>query len=133
MRAIILIFFALISISCTTVPTQKSNTLVLKYEDFGPQVIAHEILGMEWWQWSDHGDSRPKEYNILVVVYRNIDLEVVSKLYPLNMDLNHDYRYLKYADAIHYLKDRISENIEPSVTSRLKSTITVLNEKFKDL
>jgi hypothetical protein len=130
MRAILLILFTLISVSCTSIPTQESNTLVLKYEDFGPQVIAHEIIGMEWWQWSDHGDSRPKKYNILVVVYRNIDQDAVSKLYPVNMDLKHDYRYLKLTDAIQYLKDRISENIEPSVTSRLRSTLAVIDENF---
>jgi hypothetical protein len=130
MRTIILILLALISVSCTSVPIQESNTLVLKYEDFGPQVIAHEILGMEWWQWNEHGDSRPSKYNILVVVYRNIDQDAVSKLYPVNVDLKHDYRYLKLADAIQYLKDRISENIEPSVTSRLKSTLAVIDENF---
>lgn len=131
MRAIILILLTLISVSCTFSPTPKNaNTLILKYEDFGPQVIAQEVLGMEWWQWNDHGDSRPKKYNILVVVYKNIDLDSVSKLYPVNMESEHDYRYLEHDIAMQYLKDRIREDIEPSVTSRLKSTLSVIAENF---
>lgn len=132
MRVIPNIIFALLAVSCSVQSFHKStSTLVLDYEDFGPQVIAHEILGMEWWQWASHGNSRPTKYDIQVVVYRNMNLDDVSKLYPVSKELKHDYRYLKYADAVHYLKNRIYENIEPSVTGRLKKTLNTIETSFK--
>lgn len=31
-------------------PGAEPHTEVLAYQDFGPQVIAHELIGTQWWQ-----------------------------------------------------------------------------------
>jgi hypothetical protein len=49
---------------------------VVPYEAFGPQAIAYKLIGMEWWQWDNHGDSRPRKYPIKVVIYWGQSLEV---------------------------------------------------------
>lgn len=42
---------------------------ILPYAAFGPQVAAHELIGMEWWQWQAVGGDEDREYPIQVVVY----------------------------------------------------------------
>jgi len=37
----------------------RQEVVLLDYNDFGPQIIAQEVISMEWWQWQDHGDSDP--------------------------------------------------------------------------
>ncbi|WP_157209853.1 hypothetical protein [Marinimicrobium agarilyticum] len=92
------------------------------YNDFGPQVIAHEVIGMEWWQWQPHGDSRPKDYDVKVVVYRNVTLEDVKAQFPVVPEEEQDYRYLEYGTALEYLNDKISDDVSKNVTDRLKET-----------
>jgi hypothetical protein len=88
---------------------KNDNTIILNYSDFGPQVRAYELIGMEWWSWDNHGDSRPREYDIKVIVYKDISLDEIKKLYPTIKDKEQDYRYLKYDDAIKYLNKHIGE------------------------
>jgi hypothetical protein len=96
--------------------------LVLSYSDFGPPVIATEVLGNEWWQWQSHGDSRPRQYTVKVVVYRAGELESAMVLYPVNAELEKDYRYLEYETALSYLNAKIDDDIIESVTQGLKRT-----------
>lgn len=111
---------ALLVSGCSNAGNQ--NTLVLGYSDFGPQVIASEIIGMEWWQWQAHGESRPARYDIKVVVYNNIDLSEVKKAYPVNEKQNQDYRYLGKSAALKYLDEKIKENAIEQVTTTLVAT-----------
>lgn len=109
------------------------NAAIFNYGDFGSQVIASEAIGMEWWQWQLHGDSRPKKYDVKVVVYRNVSLGYVKNLYPVISEQNKDYRYLEYDAALIYLDGKIEENIIEEVTELLKNTreriVTKLGDK----
>jgi len=98
------------------------NYIVLNYEDFGPQVIANEVIGMQWWQWDNFGDSQEKSYDIKVVVYNNIDLTAVSATFPVDQANEKDYRYLDYQNAVIYLNGKIDENVFPVVTQKLIDT-----------
>lgn len=108
----------------------KQNTVVLNYSDFGPQVIANEMIGMEWWQWQSHGESRPTVYDVKIVVFQNIPLKEVKKLYPVNPDMEKDYRYLKYEKALGFLNAKIDDNVMETVTSVLETTRTKLIDAF---
>lgn len=115
-------------ISCVSIPEKK--TLVMDYEDFGPPVIAHEVIGMDWWQWMSHGDSRPTQYPIKVVIYKGIPLTQVSSKYPVNAQQKKDYRYLEYANAIRYLNQMIADNVIDTVTEKLTHTRDMIKSSF---
>jgi hypothetical protein len=84
--------------------------IVLPYSNFGPQVLAHELVGYEWYQWNSHGASDPHtKYDVKVIVYKNIPLKEVQKLYPVNKDKKKDYRYVEYNDALKYFNRHIKE------------------------
>lgn len=119
-------------ISDTSVNNTSANakTLVMSYRDFGPQVIAHEIIGNDWWQWQTHGDSRPREYNIKVVVFENINLSSVANQYPVAPESAEDYRYLEYSRAMEYLQQHISQDLVPVTTKQLQQTKRVLENHF---
>lgn len=106
--------------------------MVLSYQAFGPQVTATEVLGNEWWQWQAHGDSRPRDYDVKVVVYRGISLIDVKAAYPVIEEKHQDYRYLPYAKAMAYLDDKIAEKAQPSVTEKLTATREQLSRYFDD-
>jgi hypothetical protein len=87
--------------------------LILKYDDFGPQAIAWETLGMQWWQWDNHGDSDPNAvYDIKIVVYRDIPLRDVKERFPVVQKTKQDYRYIKYNAALRYLDKNILNHKE---------------------
>lgn len=118
-RAIALILvFLMVACSSDT----KEKTVVFSYVDFGPQVIASEVIGMEWWQWQSHGESRPTQYDIKIVVYRDMPLSHVKKKYPVVSKEKKDYRYIRYDAALIYLDKKIDENVIEDVTSILKET-----------
>ena len=90
--------------------TSTANTLILSYDDFGPQVVAHDLLGLQFWQWDSQGDPDPKTtYDIRVIVYKDISLESLKKDYPINRDQKIDFRYLSYDGSIEYLDSLIEE------------------------
>ena len=89
--------------SCASV-TETSKIRVLDYNDFGPQAVANEIIGMEWWQWEKHGDPRPGKYNIKIVVYQGIELTLVKNKFPVNKNKFKDYRYVEFDAALDYFQ-----------------------------
>ena len=90
-------------------PQEKAPVLLFEYHDFGPQVIAHELIGFEWYQWHDHGFEEPDYcYNIRIVVYHEGDLERVKAQYPI-VEGRVDYRYVEHEVAIEFLKSRMSQ------------------------
>ena len=107
------------------VGAQNDNiqTVVLDYEDFGPQAASWELLGSKWWQWWPHGDSDPAtRYVVKVVVYKDVPLDKVKERYPVWREENQDYRYVAYDTAIEYLDNQIAEDVLPEVTARLRKT-----------
>ena len=113
-RILLLVFaslsLAFVEVTCSKAKPDehrppKSNTVVLKYSDFGPQVVVHEVLGMEWYQWNSQGPDDPNESDdIKVVVYRNIPLDEVKRKFPVIKE-KQDYRYLEYGNALKLLND----------------------------
>jgi hypothetical protein len=119
------LFLCALLLSLFACATQGAGkTLLLQYEDFGPPSAARELIGMDWWQWQDHGDSRPRRYDIKVVVYRDMGQPQVRRLFPTDPSRELDYRYVNYADAMDYLERMIAENVIESLTSQLQSTRT---------
>jgi len=111
----------LVLTSCASI-AEHSGSYVLNYGDFGPQSMAFELIGNEWWQWQDYGYYRPRKYDIKVIVYRNIALDKVKQLYPVDPDKNMDYRYVEYNNVINYLDRNIKENVIRSLTKELSTT-----------
>ena len=102
------------------------------YRDFGPQVAAHKLLGMEWWQWDNHGASDTKAiYPIKIIVYQGHSKEAVAKRFPVNPAAKLDYRYVHHQQATDYLKKQIAENVLPEVTRKLKVTLKQLQVDTK--
>lgn len=100
----------------------RNNSIILDYSDFGPQVIANQVIGMEWWQWQPHGDSRPKNYDIKVVVYKEVSLTDIKAAYPVDIGKEKDFRYIEYDKAISFLDEMIADNVMDEVTKKLRRT-----------
>ena len=104
--------------------------MLLDYEEFGPPVVANEVLGMDWWPWQEFGDSRPRKYSIKVAIYRNISLNQVKELYPVEPDKEKDFRYLEYDKALSYLDKIIKDNVIEELTVTLVKTRNTLVDKL---
>lgn len=110
----------------------ESNTLSLNYASFGPQAMAYEIIGHQWWQWqSSGGDTPAEDYDIKVIVYRDATVKELTERFPLIEEKRMDPRYLKYDDAIDYLDKHIAENLLPELSERLRATRSKLIEHFE--
>jgi hypothetical protein len=97
--------------------------------------MAYEALGFEWWQWQPHGDSRPREYDIHVVVYSGAMKEEVAKLYPVDPAQERDYRYISYDTALEYLDANIAlaeddDEGLPSLADQLRETRAAIVAHF---
>jgi hypothetical protein len=103
----------------------KSNTLVLRYQDFGPQSMSYELLGMEWYQWNTQGPDDPNANDdVKVIVYRNVPLEEVKKDYPV-VEGKQDYRYLRYKAALDLLNKYEADSFwdqYPETRERMRQT-----------
>lgn len=103
--------------------TQEDKCVtVLQYSDFGPQVIASEVIGMEWWQWQVYRASRPIKTDVKVVVYKGIPLSNIEKSYPVIPQRQEDFRYLELQSALLFLDGKIEENLMETVTTTLVRT-----------
>ena len=84
------------------------RTLVLGYEEFGPQVTAYELIGFGWNQWKAEGHELPDDVEVKVVVYRGVRLGKVKAAYPVVRGRG-DYRYVEYGRALRFLDRKIAE------------------------
>jgi hypothetical protein len=113
------LIFAVLSVIVLTVGCAKSaqpasestdGALVLAYDDFGPQVVAHTLVGMEWWQWEAHGDSDPATaYPVRVVVHRGLGAAELAERYPVDPQKKLDHRYVTVERALAWLDEQIAE------------------------
>ncbi|ABC30534.1 conserved hypothetical protein [Hahella chejuensis KCTC 2396] len=102
--------FLLLSACATFTSTStKQRYLDMTYQDFGPPALATDLLGSEWWQWNPHGDPRPRQYDVHVIVYRDITEKEIRKRFPIDEATEKDYRYLPYSTAMTYLNTHIAE------------------------
>lgn len=114
--------------------------LVLEYEDFGPQAMAYEMIGMQWWQWQNHGAIDPStQYDINVVVYRGVPIEEIKTLFPVDRSAHMDFRYVEFEAATTYLDRRISDLGEikkdwaVALQKRLIDTKSKIERKFMNV
>jgi hypothetical protein len=105
------------------------RTIIFQYSDFGPQVLAHELIGFEWYQWERDGHPDPNYvYDIKVVVYKDIRLEEVKKIYPVIKAKQQDYRYVEYKEALEYLDKHIRQFEELRKTDPESFVVSGANE-----
>lgn len=90
--------------------------MVLRYQDFGPQAAAFELIGYQWYQWLECPCGDSDEHEIKVVVYKGIPLKLVKRKYPVTKGKS-DYRYLDYKKAVTYLDSGISFNNQEKAAS----------------
>lgn len=118
---LLIIFLALTSCSCST--QQKLNYTTLKYDNFGPQAMTHELIGMNWRQWLEPGGFQPKDtFDIQVVVYCDGQRLDIEKRFSVDTTTQKDYRYITKNDAIGYLNGHIKEDLLYEVTQQLAAT-----------
>ena len=133
MRALTLVLLPLVvllGLGCRT-ESGPERVLVLDYEAFGPPSAAHELLGMDWWQWEAHGHSRPRTYPIKVVVYAAIPKAEVEARYPVVPDKEQDFRYVTKEAALEYLDTTIAEDLVETLTEDLVETRKTIATFFK--
>jgi hypothetical protein len=103
-------------------PSHPPTTLVLAYDDFGPQGSAGKLLGAEWYQWEQGGSYESDDFfDVRVVVYRDVPLTSVEAEYPTIKGAS-DYRYVESREALKHLDSEIAEretDREPSLESLL--------------
>jgi hypothetical protein len=114
--------------ACAARPEAAST--VLPYGSFGPQAMSYEVLGFEWWQWQPHGDSRPRKYDVRVVVYCNASTDAVARLYPVDRKAERDYRHITYDRALSFLDENIQQDVDPALTDELRATRKELVERL---
>jgi hypothetical protein len=114
--------------------SRRRQTMVLHYGRFGPQVLAHELIGFEWYQWNLTGHPDPRHIDdIWVVVYRDIGLEEVKKLYPVVKDLRKDYRYVHYDKVLQYFDEHIKDfEKDKKSDSEMKKFYDSMISDFRD-
>ncbi|MCI5122066.1 MAG: hypothetical protein D3908_12915 [Candidatus Electrothrix sp. AUS4] len=126
-----LAFLLLLTLLTSCAVHSQQEVVLLDYNDFGPQIIAREVIGMEWWQWQDHGEPDPAAvYPVKVAVYRNIPLTEVEQKYPVAPEQKKDFRYLEYQNALRFLDEKITEDMQESVTEQLKATRKKITEQL---
>lgn len=90
-------------------PSEPPFTLVLRYDDFGPQASADRLLGPAWWSWEAGGNYEIDDaFDVRVVIYQNRSREAVAARYP-TVRAESDYRLVTRTEALRYLDERIAE------------------------
>ncbi|WP_104400874.1 hypothetical protein [Vibrio penaeicida] len=96
-------FFLIIMFAFSFSINANSSITVMDYNDFGPPSLSGKLLGVEWFQWQSHGDSKPRNYPVKVVVYEGYELEKVESLYPVNSAKEQDFRYVTFDSAVDFI------------------------------
>jgi hypothetical protein len=93
---------------CASPDTDK--IVFLECSDFGPQALAYQLIGFEWYQWDSQGYEDPNyRYNIRIVVYDDPrGLDRIKTQYP-TVNGKTDYRYVARSEAIAHLKRDIAD------------------------
>lgn len=112
--------------------SSKANSIVMEYDDFGPSAMSFQMLGYPWWQWDAHGDDSPETtYDIRIIVYENLSLQAIKKLYPVSASAYKDYRYVRYDQALSYLDVGLSELKDPEFSDpTLQRVLSEVREKL---
>ncbi len=120
-KPILLMLCIAISSCATGTINSKHHYSLFEYEDFGPQAMAYELIGMQVLQWQDFVSGPGEEFDIRVVVFEG-DRDLFQKKFKTIPAQQLDYRLVSYPDAVQYLNHQIEKNIMPVVTERLERT-----------
>lgn len=120
-KLIVLTLLVLLNGCTASSERYRLDYVVFEYEDFGPQAMAYELIGMQVWQWQDFVSDPDEEFDIRVVVFEG-DRDLFQKKFKTIPAQQLDYRLVSYPDAVQYLNHQIEENIMPVVTERLERT-----------
>lgn len=113
-------------------PSRPPHTLVLAYDDFGPQALAFELIGMEWWQWEAGGSWEPGDrFDVRVVVYRGMTLAAVQAEYP-TVEGRADYRYVSYDDAMAHFDRAMAEIEDEPSLQQLHEELAVTRTRVRE-
>ena len=93
---------------CFSGCSDRRQVVVLSYSDFGPQVVAVDLLGPEWNPWDAHGDQLDPDVPIVVVVFDGISLEEARRQYP-TVEGQSDFRWIPKRQAVEWLHARLLE------------------------
>lgn len=96
--------------------SQPPETLVLAYDDFGPQASSSRLIGLDWWSWEGGGSwEMCDSFDVRVVVYRHITEKEAKLRYPSahsKADLIErgwaDYRFVEYGAALQHIDEELS-------------------------
>jgi oligoribonuclease (3'-5' exoribonuclease) len=134
MKKIIFLVICMVGFSCSHQGGGQQH-VIMNYRDFGPPALASELIGNDYWQWDSHGDSRPRDYLISVVVYRNVDVQKVKKIYPVIKEKEQDYRYVEYQIAMEFLDSSIAElqSYKDEIPQKLIDTLTKTRNTIKSV
>lgn len=102
----LLIYF--LTACASTRSSPSGNFIILDYVDFGPQDIAEELIGPNYWQWDSGQYSKPQNFDIKIIVYREMELDKIKKMFPVDKTNKKDFRYVHYLAAISWHDERIS-------------------------
>ena len=129
MKAFVIGLAALFLLGGCATRLQKS-TIVLEYDDFGPQAMAYKLIGKKRMPWAPDTPVMIGEGHIYVVVYKGVPVEDLEIRYSADADANIDYRLVPYEQAITYLDTQIAQNILRKVTLKLEGTRTKVQSKL---
>ncbi|MBK1883439.1 hypothetical protein JIN85_13515 [Luteolibacter pohnpeiensis] len=111
----------------------RAGEVVLPYSAFGPQVVAYELIGMEWWQWDSQGDAHDHKYPIKVVVYWDQTQEETAKRHPVDQSKLQDFRYVEYSKAVEHLEASIKDfAVEKLDASAMEKALAILKKRKAD-
>ena len=107
-----------------------AESAVFDYDDFGPQVLAYQTIGYQWYQWNRTGGSDPNDIDpIKVVVYWDEPLGAIKNKYPVEPRKKKDYRYLSYDAAMQYLDSTLSEFPEYTNLAKTREKLVGLKKR----
>lgn len=110
----------------------RAGEVILPYSAFGPQAAAYKVIGMEWWQWNSHSDSRPRDCPIKIVVFWDQTREDTAKRHPVDREKLQDFRYVEYSKAITHMERTIKELKESELDASAIERALVQLKKQKD-
>lgn len=114
---LLLSLLSLILMSCSTIDKPVKTKLlnedsqgifVTSHSSFGPPQLSKQLIGNKWWQWDDPQNHQPVTYNVKVVVYKDIPLELVKTSFPVIPEIKQDFRYVSYTDARIYFDEKFA-------------------------
>lgn len=113
------------------------KALFLDYGDFGPQALAHPLLGQDCYSFGECccgevGD----QFDIRVVVVRGLSIAEAKAKYPTGPELG-DYRIVTVAEALTFVRDALREleasspeDRIPTLEAKLRATQRRIEQAF---